>query len=163
NYGLLGALVGRRPLSVTAWGSDLLIAARRDPLQGARARFVLRRADLVLTDGRNLADAALAFGAAPERLHDIPWGVSRARFHPGGSRGGGFAPRAGRAEPVYDLEPLLLGVAPVMARRPELRLEIAGDGSRRASLERLAAERLPAGRFRFVGRLEPDALADALR
>src|SRR4029077_1457783 len=48
-------------------------------------------------------------------------------------------------------------------RRPELKLEIAGDGSRRPALERLAAERLPAGGFRLVGRLAPDALAAALQ
>src|SRR5205814_6004151 len=64
NYGLLGALSGRRPLAVTAWGSDLLIAARRDPLQRARARFVLGRADLVLADAENLARAAR--GLAPD-------------------------------------------------------------------------------------------------
>ena len=41
NYGLLGALSGRRPLAVTAWGSDLLGLERADPLRRARAAFVL--------------------------------------------------------------------------------------------------------------------------
>jgi len=35
---------------------------------------------------------------------------------------------------------------------------IVGDGSSRPGLERLAARRLPPGRFAFVGRLESDAL-----
>ncbi|MEO5989497.1 MAG: glycosyltransferase, partial [Candidatus Eisenbacteria bacterium] len=63
NYGVLGALLGRHPLSVAAWGSDLLIAGRRDPIQRMRARAVLRAADLVLCDSHNLADAALELGA----------------------------------------------------------------------------------------------------
>jgi glycosyltransferase involved in cell wall biosynthesis len=163
NYGLLGALCGRRPLSVTAWGSDLLIAAPRDRVQSARARFVLRRADLVLADSENLAAAARAMGADPDRLHAIPWGVSSARFHPGGAPEPGLLLSTRMHEDVYDLETVIEGVARVMARRPELHLEIAGDGSRRAALERRAEARLPAGRFRFVGRLSPEALAEHLR
>ena len=48
NYGTLAALAGRRPLSITAWGSDLLL---RDSawFQRARARWVLGRAELVIT------------------------------------------------------------------------------------------------------------------
>jgi len=56
NYGLLGALAGRRPLTVNCWGSDLLTA--RDPLRRARARWVLARADRVYVDAENLAAAA---------------------------------------------------------------------------------------------------------
>jgi glycosyltransferase involved in cell wall biosynthesis len=163
NYGLLGALCGRHPLSVTAWGSDLLVVASRDPFQAARARFVLGRADLVLADSDNLAAAARAMGASPGRLHAIPWGVSRHRFHDGNTREAGLMLSTRMHESVYDLETLIDGAARVMQRRPDLRLEIAGDGSRRASLERLAGHRLPGGRFRFVGRLTPDALADSLR
>ena len=65
-------------------------------------------------------------------------------------------------EAVYDIETLIEGAAPVMARRPDLELVIAADGSRRGALERLAADRLPAGRHRFLGRLDPDALAQWL-
>ncbi|HEY6195152.1 MAG TPA: glycosyltransferase, partial [Candidatus Eisenbacteria bacterium] len=54
NYGVMAALAGRRPLSIAAWGSDLLLAARRDPWQRARARFALARADLVLCDAEML-------------------------------------------------------------------------------------------------------------
>jgi len=163
NYGMLGVLGGRRPLSVTAWGSDLLVAGTRDPLQRARARFVLRRSDLVLADSGNLGAAAAALGAAPGRLHVIPWGVTRRRFHPGPGRVAGLMLSTRMHEPIYDLPTLIRGVAPAMARHPELRLEVAGDGSRRAELERLAGQLLPAGRWRFLGRLGPDELAAALR
>ena len=80
NYGVIASLSGFRPISVAAWGSDLLVAARRDPLQRLRARFVLRRADLVIADGGDLARAAVELGAPAERVHAIPWGVDLARF-----------------------------------------------------------------------------------
>ncbi len=162
NYGLIGALAGRHPLSVAAWGSDLLVSGGRDPLQRARTRFVLERAELVLADADNLGRAALALGAPRERVRVIPWGIDRTRFAPAARRTPGLLLSTRMHEEVYDLPTLLRGVAPVLARRPEASLVIAGDGSLRGALEREAAALLPAGRFRFVGRLSPAELADWL-
>ena len=158
----LGALSGVRPLSVTAWGSDLLIAAPSHAAQRARARFVLERADLILADAENLAAAARGLGGAPERVHAIPWGISRAQFHPRGARRAGLLLSTRMHEPVYDLPTLIEAAAPVLAAHPHARLEIAGTGSLTGDLERLAAARLPAGRFRFLGRLDPAAMAEHL-
>ena len=162
NYGLLGALSGRRPLSVTAWGSDLLVLGRRGPLQRARARFVLRRADLVLADAANLAGAARALGAAPAKVHMIPWGVDLALFRLSAERVRGLIVSTRMHEPVYDLETILRAVKPVLERDPCARLVVTGDGSLRAGLERQAAALLPAGRWQFVGCLAPDELATLL-
>src|SRR5207249_347371 len=68
----------RHPLSVTAWGSDLLRAVHA--LKRARSRFVLERADLVLADAENLARAARDLGAPAARVHCIPWGVDLTRY-----------------------------------------------------------------------------------
>lgn len=162
NYGLLGALAGRRPLSVTAWGSDLLVLGRRGPLQRARAGFVLRRADLVLADAANLAGAARALGAAPAKVQMIPWGVDLGLFRPSAEREPGLLVSARMHEPVYDLETILRGVKPVLERDPGARLVVVGDGSLRAGLERQAAALLPAGRWHFAGRISPGELATLL-
>ncbi|HTM57229.1 MAG TPA: glycosyltransferase [Candidatus Udaeobacter sp.] len=162
NYGLMGALAGRHPLVVTAWGSDLLIAGRRDPLQRARARFVLRRADRVLADSGNLAAAARELGAEPSRVIEIPWGIDPERFRPAPARENGLLLSTRMHEAVYDLETVIRGAAPLLAARADLRLVIAGEGSRRNALEKLAGDMLPRDRFTFVGRLDPDALASWL-
>lgn len=162
NYGLLGTLTGRHPLSVTAWGSDLLVTGPSHPLQRARARFVLEHADLVLADAENLAAAARALGAPPERVHAVPWGISRDRFRPRGPRTPGLLLGTRMLEPVYDVATLLNGVAPVMASHPHLRLELTGDGSLRAELEAMAASKLPAGRWAFLGRIDPETMAAKL-
>ena len=159
NYGLMGVLAGVRPLVVTAWGSDLLVAARRDVLQRARARFVLTRADRVLADSANLAAAARAQGGREDHVLEIPWGIDPARFRPAAVREPGLLLSTRMHEPVYDLPTLVRGVAPVLAARPETRLAIAGEGRGRAALEALAARLIPSGRYRFVGRLEPDEMA----
>jgi glycosyltransferase involved in cell wall biosynthesis len=158
NYGLLGVLSGHRPLVVTAWGSDLLVMGR-GPWRRARARFVLERADLVLTDAENLAAAARALGATAERTWCIPWGVPVERYVPGAERQPGLMLSTRMMEPVYDLATVIEGVKPVLEQRPEAELVMAGDGSLRASLESLAARRLPAKRWQFVGRLDAAAMA----
>lgn len=159
NYGLLGALVGRRPLAVVAWGSDLLIVGGGDPLRSFRTRHVLRRADAVIADSENLGAAALELGAAEAKVHVVPWGIDLARFVPAERREPGLLLSLRMHEPVYDLPTLFAGVAPVLAARPDAQLAIAGAGSLTAELERLAAQLLPAGRYRFLGRLEPAELA----
>jgi glycosyltransferase involved in cell wall biosynthesis len=159
NYGLIGALLGRHPLVVTAWGSDLLVAAARNPLQRARARFVLDRADLVLADANNLGAAARAITARPERVQVVPWGVDLERFRDRGTRQPGLLLSTRMHEPVYDLPTLFEGVRPVLERMPAARLVIAGDGTQRGGLEELAGRILPAGRYTFTGRLDPEALA----
>lgn len=159
NYGWMGTLLGRHPLSVAAWGSDLLLVGRADPLRRARTRMVLRNADLVLADAENLARAARELGAPPERVHAIPWGVDLTRFRPEPAREPGLLLSTRSHEPVYDLGVLIMALGPVLARHAELRVAFTGDGSLRSGLERLAAERLPAGRYTFLGRLPSDELA----
>ncbi|HEY3216727.1 MAG TPA: glycosyltransferase family 4 protein [Candidatus Eisenbacteria bacterium] len=157
NYGLLAVLVARHPLSVAAWGSDLLLA--RGAAQRARAGFVLRRADLILADAENLARAARVLGAPEQRVRCIPWGIDLERFRPTGARDSGLLLSTRRLEPIYDLKTLLAGVAPVLHRRVGTRLVIAGEGSQRRALESIAAATLPADRFQFVGTLDATSLA----
>ncbi len=159
NYGFMGALSGVRPLSIAAWGSDLLLAAGRSPLQQARARFALRRAALVLCDAENLAAAARAAGAPAERVRALPWGVDRTRFRAAAERERGLILSTRMHEEIYDMPLIIDAAARVLAARPEATLAIAGGGSLTPLLERLAETRLPRGRYHFLGLLEPAVLA----
>ena len=160
NYGVMAALSRRRPYSLAAWGSDLLVAAGRDPWQRARARFALSRAALVLCDAENLAEAARRAGAPPDRVRAIPWGVDRELWKPGPARQPGLVFSARMHEPVYDLTTVIEACARLFASHAQAQVVFAGDGSLRGALERHAAARLPAGRYRFVGRLgEPELAA----
>ena len=156
NYGVMAALSGRRPFTVTAWGSDLLLAAG---WQRARARFALTRAALVFCDAENLAEAARRAGAPAANVRAIPWGVDRTVFQPGTARQRGLIFSARMHEAIYDLPVVIEGCARVLESHAHAQVVFAGDGSLRAELERRAAARLPAGRYRFVGRLGTIELA----
>ncbi len=71
-----------RPVAVLAGGSDLLVL----PRAARRRRQVIRvldAADVILTHGQHLRNAALALGASPERTIGFYRGVDPRRFHPG--------------------------------------------------------------------------------
>jgi glycosyltransferase involved in cell wall biosynthesis len=120
---------------------------------------VLQSSALVLCDAANLAEAARRAGADPARVRTISWGVDRALFRPAGAREPGLLLSTRMHEDVYDLETVIEGAARVLAVHPHAQLVLAGDGSRRAALEQLAASRLPRARHRFVGRLGPAEMA----
>jgi glycosyltransferase involved in cell wall biosynthesis len=159
NYGMLITLTGFRPRVVSAWGSDLLVTGRENPMQRARARFVLARADLVMADGDNLAAAAVALGAPTERVQAIPWGIDLPRFVHLPTREPGLLLSARMHETPYDVPTLIRGVAPLLRERSGMRLVIAGTGRLTGMLKELAGALLPAGQYEFVGQLEPAALA----
>ena len=66
----LPALATRRPLVLQLWGSDVVLARRLRPL----ARWLVRRAQVVVCASTGLADDARALGARDVRL--IPSGVA---------------------------------------------------------------------------------------
>ncbi len=153
NYGFLAALVGRHPLVVHAWGSDLLLSAERSTFHARRARYALSRADLVVADAHVLGQAALRHGARAETLLVMPWGADLARFP--------FAPFVAlphvislrQLEPLYDLPTLLNALPAVRAAVPGLVVTLAGSGPLRNALEALARQLGVDDVVRFAGRL----------
>jgi glycosyltransferase involved in cell wall biosynthesis len=170
NYGFLAALAGARPFALVAWGSDLLVNARRTPLHAARARWVLERADLIHVDAENLAEAARSLGAPPDRVWTRPWGVETkalAPVVPWGER----VRAAGVVrilwnrmhEPIYDPATFLEACGLWKSAGFPFRATMAGDGPLRPALESAAAARGMGGDIRFVGRVSEARMRELYR
>jgi len=162
NYGFLGALVGRRPLVVQCWGSDLLVSAARSPLHAVRVRYALERADLVVADARVLGEAARAFGAPSERIAVVPWGADLTRFRLASFITASHVVSLRQLEPLYDVATLVEALPAVRARIPALTATIAGDGPERAQLEGRVRALGLSECVTFVGRVPHDRLAALL-
>ncbi len=157
SYGYLAARVaGRRPLVMTAWGSDLLVSPFESRLRHWLTGWTLRRADAITGDSADLVEAARAYGPHAELL-ELHWGVDLARFRP--------APWAGKPgfeivslrswSANYRIELILRAVA----RLPGVRLHLLGGGPDEAALRRLAAD-LGLGELAlFHGRLDDAGMA----
>jgi len=161
NYGFLAALTGAHPFVLVAWGSDLLVNARRTPLHAARARWVLGRATLIHVDAENLASAARGLGAPPERVWTRPWGVEVDALAPSvpwrrrlESTGTLRILWNRMLEPLYDPETFLRALASLKRGGQAFRATVAGDGPLRAGLEEAAARLGIAADVHFTGRVD---------
>jgi len=161
NYGFLAALAGASPFVLVAWGSDLLVNARRTPLHAARARWVLGQAALVHVDAANLAAAARDLGAPDGRVWTRAWGVESAAFAPAAP----WRERADRAgmlrvlwvrmlEPIYDPATFVRALGRLRHDGVPFQATMAGEGPLRANLEEMAARLGLADSLRFVGRVD---------
>ena len=155
------------PAAILAGGSDLLLLPRSPRRRRVIAR-TLASADLVLTHGRHLRDAALALGADATRTVAFYRGVNHDRFSPGSRIEArlqlGLLPEAryllsvGNMVAVKGLDILVEALA-----RPEL-AELdwqwvhIGDGNARVPLHRQVEAAGIGGKVRFAGRQPQDRL-----
>jgi glycosyltransferase involved in cell wall biosynthesis len=132
SYGYLAARAGRRPLVMTAWGSDLLLTPKQSVLVRWLTGWTLRRADLVTGDSIDLVDEAAAYGLRqpPLRVH---WGVDLARFAPvpWGSKPRFEIVSLRNWEPNYRIGAIVQALALFRQREPdaEVHLHLLGGGS----------------------------------
>ena len=175
--GAVAALAGRlirRPVLASVMGGELV--ALQDIGYGAAlgrggrwtTALALRAADLVTAGASPVLAAVEARRRGPVAL--LPLGVDLATFRP--PEGGGPAPAAdaartilwvGGLEPVKDPAAMLGAFARLAPERPELRLEMVGDGALRPFLEGEVGRLGLAGRVGFPGQVARSTMPDRYR
>lgn len=165
-YGYLGRRLGRGPLVISVYGSDVYDFPGRSSW---RRRFLLAnldRAAVVCSTSHAMARRLVELGFAAERIRVVPFGVDTDRFDPGRRRphDGLVVGTVKKLEPTYGIDVLLRAFAEVVAGAPDLgaRLEVVGPGYQRPALERLAEQLGVADRVTFAGAVPHDEVPDRL-
>ena len=162
SYGLLGVMAGARPLIVSVWGDDVYLFPRRGFPFAQLLRFVLRRADRVLSTSHVMARETARYTSKPIAV--TPFGIDPDVFTPREVADPDLKPPGTllfgtikTLEEKYGIDYLIRAFAGVCAatERP-VRLLIIGTGSRRVAYEALAAELGVADRVIFLGRVPFD-------
>ncbi|MBU8921675.1 MAG: glycosyltransferase [Bacteroidales bacterium] len=166
-YGLIGSLVNRRPLVVSALGSDMLVDFPSSRIHRVQIRRALGAADLVTTDADNLTEAVIAAGAAREDTIKIIFGIDQSVFYPSETRipsrdGGLHVISTRNLYDIYNLD-LLVDAAKVVLSTTDASFTICGDGPEKERLFRKVADLGIDDRFDFAGRLAPEEIAERLR
>ncbi len=166
----LAAWVGAAPLVAMSWGSDLLREAEQDFFRRLLVRFVLRRAEVLVTDNRVVARRARALGLPRSTPVTVfPWGVDLQHFTPrAGLRAHvrallgwqkAFVVLHTRSwEPVYGVDVMARAFVQAAQQEPRLRLLLVGGGSQAALLRRIFAEGGVQERVHWTGPLPNDEL-----
>ncbi len=168
-YGYWGAFSGFHPFIMTVWGDDVYLTPHQSLLKGHLARRVLRSADLVTGDSRDILDHAIEMGAEPDSCHVVLWGVDMASFRPD-------APTDVRSklgipddapvvlsirsftQPYYNIDVIVGAIPAVHETRPETHFIFAGNEGDDAEFRRLAGDLGIDNRAHFVGRIPHDEL-----
>lgn len=167
-----------RPFVVSAWGSDVLLAAEQNGRYRLGQRSTLRAADAVLCCAPHVKDAAVRLGARSEDCYLLGWGVDSAVYHPDDAARGRIRHEwavpmdahvvvsTRRLEPLYRHDLMIGAFAQAAAGDPRLYLVVASHGSLEDSLRRMVDTLGIANRVRFLGRIPESgwpSMADVYR
>jgi glycosyltransferase involved in cell wall biosynthesis len=83
-YGWLAALIGKHPLVITAWGTDILNLPESSRIKIGKllTQYALKKADLTTGTSEHLKAEMIRLKASPDRAHVIFWGVDVNNFKP---------------------------------------------------------------------------------
>ncbi len=175
--GIVAASVARlvrRPLVISLHGSDVFFASKQLVLRKA-AEMTFAQASAITACSPSLYDGALALNAAQERLHLLPYGVDSSHFkytpeeRKQARRMFGIDDNCtaitfiGRLVEKKGVDHLLRALPAVKRKIPDALCLIGGSGSEQAALEGLARTLGVGDSVRFLGGLDWQGVASALR
>ena len=164
----------KKPVVVSARGSDVHTYPHRSALARKAARFVLARGDRILAVSRELAGQIAELAPRPAAVEVVCNGVDATLFSPCADKirariSLGLSPDAwvvlavGSLIPEKGLSELIQAFVRVGRERPEARLVAIGGGSMRAELEALGQRLGGGGRVVLPGVVPNQQVADYMR
>jgi glycosyltransferase involved in cell wall biosynthesis len=164
SYGLIGALCRFSPFIVSVWGSDVFEFAPRNRATELVMRFVLKRADRILSTSRVMAAETERY--TPKKCEVLAFGVDTDAFssRPDERPASGVV-RVGTVkslEECYGIDLLLRAFARARELVGDMQLEllIVGGGSLEASLRKLSSDLKVEKYTTFAGRVPYDQVSE---
>ena len=171
-YGFFAAVSGFHPLVVTAWGSDILVAAQTSPLARLIARYTLPPPDLGTSNHGYMTRKIIDLGVPAEKTATIVLGTDRFFLEQPEAGVNARDPDPGHPptvistrsldSPLYEIDTILRAMAVVRRRLQTAQLLVAGSGRLQPALQKLVQDLGLAENVRFLGFLDQEALRSAL-
>ncbi len=168
-YGTLARSVGKVPLVLNVWGSDVYDFPEKSALHRRWLLRSLRRADRVMSTSEAMAARTRAICPGLEHLDVVPFGVDTSIFHPRADRmdppGEIIIGTVKTLAPKYGIDTLITAFARMqgLSGAPRTRLRIIGGGPQQVELERLSRSLNVSDRVEFIGPVVHDRVPDELR
>ena len=169
--GLVAIIVGRicnKPVVVTAHGSDILLMPTRNALTKGLIRFVLKRADAVISVAEHLTSAIIEMGILREKIITFPMSVPTESFCADGPAPDGwdaetviFSNRS--LYPIYNVALLMKAMPAILQKHPNANVLVAGEGPDADGLAGLARKLKIDESVRFMGSIPHEEMPGYLR
>jgi glycosyltransferase involved in cell wall biosynthesis len=163
-YGFLAACSGFHPLVVSAWGSDILVQPKRNPLLKFIAKYSLNKADIIIClFPIDVAKEQVAeLGIDSNKIRALLLGVDTAQFNPshrdekirrtlGIESSQPVVISTRTLAPIYDVETLVKAIPLVLAEIPHAKFVVAGTGEQQDYLTELARVLGVSNNTKFIG------------
>jgi glycosyltransferase involved in cell wall biosynthesis len=169
--GLIAVIIGRlyrKPVVVTAHGSDILVIPKRNYLLKRCAQFVLNNADAITSVAAHVTARIQEMGIRPEKIVTLPMSVPAGDFTPDGP---GFAEWDAETVifsnrslyPVYDVQLLVKAAPLIVDKAPGTRICIAGTGPELHSISSLAESLGMSEQVQVLGEIPHEHMPKYLR
>ncbi len=173
SYGYIAAKASFKPLVLAAQNENIVFAPEssffRRKMLGHFAKFAISRADLIHAWGDNIKKGLLGYGADPEKILVLHRGIDSSIFRPPNPDQKKYWQNTPiflstrSLEKEYLIDKLLVAFSIAIKEIPVAVLRIAGDGSEKNRLVRMAAELGISSKVEFIGKLKNSEIADELR
>lgn len=173
-YGFIAANAGFHPLVVTAWGSDILIAPKHNPIFNLTTRYALKKADQIVCTAPVVQKEISRLGNNLQKTSVIIiGGIDKQKFHIA-ERDVDLLKRLGigphehviistRAlAPIYNIETLIKAVPLILSESPDTKFIIVGKGTKENDIRKMASDSGVGNNIVFTGWIEHDLLSSYL-
>ncbi|MBI4832104.1 MAG: glycosyltransferase [Candidatus Lindowbacteria bacterium] len=165
---LIAGAICRKPVIVTAHDSDILVAARENPIMKRLAGLVLKRADGVTSVAEHLSEIIAEMGIPREKVVTFPMSVVTDSFTHAGPLHEDWAGEqvifSNRSlYPVYNVETLARAIPAVLEKFPRVKTVIAGEGPEAQQIVAITRETRIEEHVRFAGAIAHERMPEYLR
>ena len=170
--GFYASVAKFKPLVITAWGTDVLIAPNISVFLKKISIYTLRNASLITCDGRNTKEAMEKLGASVDKIKIIYFGIDTIKFHPDkkslewrkklGLENYNIAISLRGLNPIYSIETLLYAIPIVLKEKSESFFIIGGNGPLENELKNLASSLKIEKNIIFTGNLSMEEIPQYL-
>jgi L-malate glycosyltransferase len=168
SYGLIGSLINYKPYIISVWGSDIYDFPNRSYINKSVLKYNLNKANLVLSTSKAMAEETNKY--TDKNILITPFGVDINKFSPKSDKkeDNGKELIIGTVktlEDIYGIDILIKAFAIVKDRNTNMniRLKIAGKGSRETYLKNLSKDLGIDSYIEFLGFINQDEVAKRFR
>lgn len=166
SYGFLSSLavlLFRRPLVVSAWGSDILVTPRKSIFHNILTKFTLKRATLITSDSLVMTERVEEL-VADVKVLTFPMGINKEQVYEGTDKGCVFTFLSLRAlVPNSNVQDIVSAFDSVASQFENVELVVANTGSEEEAIKKVVSFLPSKSKICFVGLLAPEELARVMK
>ena len=161
NHAFYAALSSFHPLVVSAWGSDILVSAKKVFLSKLIVKYTLKKADIITASSRYLSEETSRY-AKNKRINILPFGVDTEMFSPKqrNQKKNMVVGVVKYLKPIYGIDVFISALPIIVKFYPDLRVIISGDGPQKPYLKKIVNMNNLSGIVEFVGEVPHDKVPE---